>query len=111
MRLDILHVPGCPNVAVLRQRLDQVVAQHNGPVDIIERAVTDLASAQEYGMTGSPTLLVDGVDPFARPELVPSESCRLYRDGDGRVDRAPSVTALREALSSLADRGVRGPRG
>ena len=29
-------------------------------------------------MTGSPTLLVDGADPFARPGQPPSISCRLY---------------------------------
>jgi hypothetical protein len=49
-------------------------------------------------MTGSPTLLVDGVDPFARPGLTPSVSCRLYRDETGAIAGAPSVAALRRAL-------------
>ena len=35
-------------------------------------------------MYGSPTLLIDGVDPFAEPGQPPSMSCRLYRDDDGR---------------------------
>ena len=34
-------------------------------------------------MAGSPTILTDGTDPFARPGQQPSLSCRLYRDEQG----------------------------
>ena len=54
--------------------------------------------AAEAGMHGSPTLLVDGVDPFAAPGQPPSLSCRLYRDAAGRADGAPPVDALRRVL-------------
>jgi hypothetical protein len=49
-------------------------------------------------MRGSPTLLLDGIDPFAVAGQRPSLSCRLYRDPDGRADGAPSVDALRNAI-------------
>lgn len=49
-------------------------------------------------MTGSPTLLIDGTDPFAVPGQAPGLSCRLYRDETGRLVRAPSVEDLRRAL-------------
>ena len=49
-------------------------------------------------MTGSPTLLADGADPFAHPGLLPSVSCRLYLDEDGRRSPAPSPGQLRAAL-------------
>jgi hypothetical protein len=58
-----------------------------------------IASAREAaaaGMHGSPTLLVDGADPFARPGEAASLSCRLYRGGAGGL---PSAAALREVLS------------
>jgi hypothetical protein len=51
-------------------------------------------------MHGSPTLLIDGVDPFAGPDQPPSLSCRLYRDEAGRAGGAPSVQALRQALAA-----------
>lgn len=51
------------------------------------------------GMTGSPTFLVDGVDPFAVPGAPASVACRLYRRPDGRAEGAPSVADLRRALS------------
>lgn len=98
MRLEILRVPGCPNATLLDQRLDEALADHPAPVERAHRVVEDLEAAAAAGMTGSPTLLVDGVDPFTEPGLAPSVSCRLYRGGDGRAHGAPSVTALRRAL-------------
>jgi len=100
MKVEILHVPDCPNVAVLEQRLDEAsgLAGFARPLDVTRQVVADLDTAGAVGMTGSPTVLVDGVDPFARPGLAPSMSCRLYIDEDGgRVD-APSIDALRHAL-------------
>jgi hypothetical protein len=49
-------------------------------------------------MHGSPTLLIDGRDPFAQPGAQASVSCRLYRGADGRASGAPSVTELRRVL-------------
>jgi hypothetical protein len=49
-------------------------------------------------MTGSPTLLADGADPFARPGQLPSVSCRLYRDERGHQVPAPSAEQLRAIL-------------
>ncbi|HWM96318.1 MAG TPA: hypothetical protein VNO54_04605 [Streptosporangiaceae bacterium] len=49
-------------------------------------------------MTGSPTLLADGADPFAGPGQIPSVSCRLYPGEHGRLVPAPSAAQLRAAL-------------
>ena len=51
-------------------------------------------------MRGSPTLLIDGTDPFGGPGQPPSLSCRLYGDEAGRPGGAPSVRALRQALAA-----------
>ena len=53
-------------------------------------------------MHGSPTILVDGIDPFAEPGQPASVSCRLYRHGNGQVDGAPSVSQLRQAIGEAA---------
>jgi hypothetical protein len=98
MRLEIVQVPDCPNVALLERRLDEALAVSSAPVERAHRIVEDLETAAAVGMTGSPTLLVDGVDPFAGPGVAPSVSCRLYPGEDGRVHGAPSVAALRRAL-------------
>ena len=43
-------------------------------------------------MNGSPTLLVDGIDPFAGPGQLASVSCRLFRDSQ-RPDRSRPFSA------------------
>lgn len=95
MRVQVLHVPGCPNAAVLAGRLRQLAV---GRARIERRLVHDLAEAARLGMNGSPTLLIDGADPFGRPGLRPSLSCRLYPDENGSLSGAPSVAQLRKVL-------------
>jgi len=58
-------------------------------------------------MHGSPTVLVDGRDPFAAPGTPASVSCRLYQDEGGRAQGAPSLTRLRQALDGQEERCAR----
>lgn len=95
MTLEILQVPGCPGADLLAARLDGLLAGRPG---VTRRVVASQAEAERLGMTGSPTLLADGADPFARPGLLPAVSCRLYRDEHGRQVPSPSSAQLRAAL-------------
>jgi hypothetical protein len=97
MELTLLAVPDCPNALVLQQRLAGPGARRPG-VTVTRREITDLAGAACWGMHGSPTLLVDGRDPFAVPGTVPAVACRLYKGENGRVESAPAVSALRQVL-------------
>jgi len=62
------------------------------------RVISDEDEAARWGMHGSPTLLIDGVDPFAELGQPPGMSCRLYRDDEGRTSGAPSAGQLRHAI-------------
>src|SRR5580704_16144547 len=95
MTLEILQVPGCPGADLLAARLDGLLA---GRFPVTRRVVSTQADAERLGMAGSPTLLADGADPFARPDQLPSVSCRLYRDERGRQVPAPSAEQLRAIL-------------
>jgi hypothetical protein len=97
MELIVLTVPGCPNGPLIEARLSEVVSGRSD-VTVIRRVVEDQDQAEQWGMRGSPTLLVDGIDPFAEPGNPFSVSCRMYRDEDGRLDGSPSVDALRQAV-------------
>jgi hypothetical protein len=99
MELVILSVPDCPNVAVLDERLRTLLVGRDD-VHVMHQEVADQRDAQRWGMYGSPTLLVDGVDPFADPDASATVSCRLFRDDKGRVQRAPSLAALRAAMDT-----------
>jgi hypothetical protein len=89
-------VPDCPNTSLLITRLGQ---SGRNTADVEVTVIRDEAEAACGGMTGSPTLLVDGVDPFAVAGQSPSLSCRLYVDEAGGVSGAPSVTQLQLALA------------
>ncbi|MFD0151181.1 organomercurial lyase [Streptomyces sp. NPDC055721] len=97
MRITVLTVPDCPNVPLAKERIAVALDGRAADVELVE--VQDEAQATCWGMTGSPTVLLDGVDPFAPEGALPSVSCRLYRDADGMVSGAPSVAALRQALA------------
>ncbi|WP_407835942.1 alkylmercury lyase family protein [Streptomyces sp. DSM 116496] len=97
MRITILTVPECPNVPVVRERITTVLGGRSAEVELVE--VREAAEAARWGMTGSPTVLLDGIDPFAMAGAPASVSCRLYRDADGHAEGAPSIQALREVLS------------
>jgi hypothetical protein len=93
VRLEVLHVPDCPNVAPLLERLRQVTE-----LPVTTREITTKVEATTFGMAGSPTLLVDGRDPFSDPAGACEIACRIYRDERGRAVPAPSVARLRDAL-------------
>jgi hypothetical protein len=95
--IDLLHVPDCPNRAPTRRNLDVALADSGITARVREREVIDAAEAARVGMHGSPTVLIDGCDPFGRDGA--SLSCRLYRDATG-VHGAPTVAQLVEALVS-----------
>lgn len=97
IRLQILHVPDCPGAEALDDTLAPLLANRPG-IQVMRQVVATEEDAAQLGMTGSPTILADGADPFARPGLEPSLSCRLYRDENGRLGPAPSVAQLCQVL-------------
>lgn len=104
VRITVLAVPDCPDAPVVRERIAAALEGHAVAVEFVE--VSDEATAARWHMTGSPTLLLDGVDPFAVPGANPSLSCRLYRHADGTTDGAPSVSDLRRVLVASVPAGT-----
>jgi hypothetical protein len=97
VQLTVLAVPGCPNAPALDDRLVAVLDGRAG-VSVSRQVISDEGEAARWGMHGSPTVLIDGVDPFAEPGQPPSMSCRLYRDENGQLSGAPSLSQLRQAI-------------
>ena len=104
MELTLLTVPDCPTAAGFAERLEAALSGRPGVI-VRRREVADQHEAEQAGMYGSPTLLINGVDPFATPGLAPGLSCRLYRDAAGRPAGAPTVEALRRALEQTEVQG------
>ena len=104
MELTVMAVPGCRSAPVLEQRLAQVLTGRPA-VTVERRVIADENEAAQWGMHGSPTLLVDGRDPFAVPGAGPAVACRLYEGEGGRLEGAPPVEALRRALEQAGGLG------
>ena len=104
LELTLLTVPDCPNAAVFEEQLAAALAGRSKVV-VRRREIADEREAAEAGMHGSPTLLINGVDPFAAPGQAPGLACRLYRDATGRPARAPSVEAIRRAVEQAGAHG------
>ena len=95
---------GCPNLPVTRRRLVAALDAVGQPdIGIRLRVVRTDADAAELGFTGSPTILIDGSDPFPDRHAVVGLSCRLYRTTAG-ASGSPSVEQLAAALAE-ADQG------
>ncbi|WP_219420236.1 organomercurial lyase [Pseudonocardia nigra] len=95
-KLEVLHVPDCPNLPPLLDRLRALT-----DLPITTREIRTTADAAAFGMAGSPTLLVNGRDPFQvadRPDH--GVACRIYRDEHGRPVPAPSLAQLRTVLAA-----------
>ncbi len=101
MEITLLHVADCPNLTVARTRAVEAAKLAGVETVVIERLVHDSSEAAALGFIGSPTILVDGSDPFPTADSTPSLACRLYATGDG-IQGAPSVDDLVEVLSSRA---------
>jgi hypothetical protein len=107
MDVELLVVPDCPNesiaAAMLRTALDDVGL----PSSTFRTTVIDTQQrAEQRGFTGSPTILIGGLDPFVEPGRAPALACRIYRTETGPAG-VPSLVELRRALKRAADRAGR----
>jgi len=103
MEIEILVVPDCPNETLAAQRLRHALDEAGlSGTGVTTRTVTGQAEAEQFGFTGSPTILIDGREPFAEPGAAPGVSCRIYRTPNG-VGGAPDTSQLRTALQAAAD--------
>lgn len=98
MDIEILYVSDCPHLDAATARLGEALRVTGVDATIRRTAVDTDEGARALGMRGSPTILIDGRDPFAAT-ADPSLSCRLFRTGDG-YDAAPSTDQLVAALTS-----------
>lgn len=103
MDVTILAIPDCPGGALLTDRLAAALDGLPG-VRVTNQVIGSEGEAAAAGMRGSPTLLVDGTDPFAVPGDSPGLACRLYRQENGSLAGAPAPDELRRVLTEAAAR-------
>ncbi len=95
MNVTLLYFEGCPNWTVADARLAALSDELE--VTVERRLVETPEEAEAAGFRGSPTILVEGRDPFATGDEPAGLACRIYQTPEG-PQGAPTVEQLRAAL-------------
>ena len=99
MRVELLYFDGCPNWEVAERRLaDALRALGRDDVAVERHLVATVEEAEELGFLGSPTIRIDGTDPFATGDERVGLACRVYVTADG-IGGSPDTAQLVTALS------------
>ncbi len=95
MNVTLLYFEGCPNWTVADARLAALSDEIELTVE--RRLVETPEEAEAAGFRGSPTILVEGRDPFATGDETAGLACRIYQTPEG-PQGAPTLEQLRGAL-------------
>lgn len=101
MRIELLWFSDCPNWQETDARLRQAVPLAGVDADVVLIEVTTPEDAERLQFRGSPTVLVDGRDPFALKSDPVGLSCRVFRTPGG-LRGGPTVEQLVEVLRGEA---------
>jgi len=96
--IELLYFDHCPNWDLARERLDQaltITGHSNHKVNLI--AVETDEQARTLSFPGSPTIRINGRDPFPAATETYGLTCRVYPTADG-IAGAPTVEELVQAL-------------
>lgn len=98
LRVTLRYFDGCPHWRILYDRLRQVLREDDLiDVELVLEQVETPEDAERLRFVGSPTILMQGRDPFARTEEGFGLSCRVYETPDGLAG-SPTLDQLRAAL-------------
>lgn len=99
MRVTIQYFDGCPHWKLADQRLRKVLTgAPGGDVTVDYELINSPETAARVGFRGSPTILVNGQDPFVSGDEPIGLTCRVFRTEAG-ADGAPTEAQLRRVLS------------
>ena len=100
MKVTIQFFEGCPHWNLAEERLRRALSDlGRTEVEIVHQRVDSPEDAERLNFHGSPTILVNGRDPFPGRDVTPSLGCRVYQTEEG-MQGAPSVAQLRHVLRS-----------
>jgi len=102
MELTLQYFNGCPNWETTAEHLRVLVEEGLVAAVSLEVIETD-ETAIARGFRGSPTLLIDGVDPFVNKEAPVGLACRVFRTENGFAG-SPTLTQLRESIIAARER-------
>lgn len=98
MRIVLQYFDGCPNWVEADSLLHEALAAVGAADATVERQRIETdAEAIAVGFIGSPTILLDGQDPFGVEGAEPGLACRIYSTPSG-LRGSPTLDQLVAAL-------------
>ncbi len=98
MKITIQYFDGCPHWNIAEKRLQNVLRSLGRDDVVVDHQLIETPEAAERAhFRGSPTVLIEGHDPFAEEDQAFGLSCRVYQTPDG-PQGAPTETQLRTVL-------------
>jgi hypothetical protein len=96
VNVELQYTTDCPHWRVIEARLSALRPKLGFKFDL--RLITTEEEAQLLGFRGSPTILLDGVDPFKTGDEAVGLACRVYNTPTGLAG-SPTDEQLFEAIS------------
>ncbi|WP_372592818.1 thioredoxin family protein [Actinotalea sp.] len=97
MEITLQYFDGCPNWTITEERL-AVIAAEQPEITVTRHLVETIEEAEQVAFHGSPSILIDGVDPFAGEGASVGLACRIYQTPDGPAG-SPTLEQLRSAVA------------
>ena len=98
MKITIQYFDGCPHWQLADKRVQSVVrGLDRDDVKVEYQLIDSPEAAARVGFHGSPTVLVDGRDPFVTGAEPVGLTCRVYQTEAG-AQGAPTEAQLRKIL-------------
>jgi hypothetical protein len=95
--IELRYFDDCPNWQMTDALVKRLVEELGVDAQFRRTLVNTQEVAERLGFVGSPTLLINGVDPFGTADAPVGLSCRVYRTEAGFAG-SPSEEQLREAI-------------
>jgi len=102
MDIEIRYFDDCPNWRATRELIIAVLADVGIDAEVSLTLVETPEEAERLSFRGSPTVVIDGIDPWSHPDAPIGLSCRVYRTESGLAG-LPSEVQLRDALAQAAN--------
>ena len=96
MNISLLYFDDCPNWKQTDAHLTSLATEFD--FTVTHQGVETIEDAERWQFRGSPTVLIDGTDPFARPEDPVGLACRIYQTPSGPAG-APTIDMLRSVIT------------